>query len=139
MDLDGADRSVTAVGSDQVGIRDRLQAGVRAAMKARDTAAVAALRSALAAIGNAEAAEVSQASSAAVGSEHVAGSVAGLGAGEVPRRVVTETAAAELVRTELRDRLAAAEGYERAGRDDAARRLRDEAAALEPYLLDPAD
>jgi uncharacterized protein YqeY len=123
------------VSSDQAGLRDRLQSGVRAAMKARDTAAVAALRSALAAIGNAEAAEVSQAPAGAVGGEHIAGAVVGLGAGEVPRRVVTEEAAAELVRAEVRDRLAAAEGYERAGQDDAARRLQDEAAALEPYLL----
>jgi uncharacterized protein YqeY len=125
---------VPPVEREQAGIRARLRAGLPVAMKARDAAAVAALRSALAAIENAEAPDAAQAPPATVTHADVAGTVAGLGAAEVPRRMVTETQAEGIVRAEVADRLAAADGYERAGQPDQADRLRAEARALGGYL-----
>ena len=63
--------------------------------------------------------------------EHVAGSVAGLGAAEVPRRELTEDEAAAIVRAEIAERTAAADQY---GRSPAADRLRSEAALLGRFL-----
>ena len=71
-------------------IRTRLQQALRSALKARDAGAVSALRSALGAIGNAEAVDPGPAQPAGAGSVHVAGAVAGLGAGEAGRRQLTE-------------------------------------------------
>lgn len=123
------------------GVRQRLRAALPAAMKSRDQAAVAALRSALAAIDNAEAADAAPAPTGP-GTADFAGTVAGLGAGEVPRRVVTESDAVAVVRAEIAERLAAAAGYDAAGRpEQAARadRLRAEAAALTTHLTGPGD
>jgi hypothetical protein len=61
----------------------------------------------------------------------VAGSVAGLGAAEVPRRELTESQAAAIVRAEIADRTAAADQY---GQSPAAERLRAEATLLGSYL-----
>ena len=63
--------------------------------------------------------------------------MAGLAAGEVPRRVLTEPELAALVRAEVTDRKAAASAYDRAGRPDRADRLRAEAAVLRGHLPDP--
>ncbi len=118
-------------------IPDRLQVALRAALKARDTAAVSALRSALAAIGNAEALPVPAAPHAGrdrplgrPASQYLADSVAGLGAAEADRRVLTETDIVGIVRTEIAERRAAAASYEQAGHADRADRLRREADAL---------
>jgi uncharacterized protein YqeY len=120
------------------GVRQRLRRALPAAMKARDRAAVSALRSALAAIENAEAADASSAP-AAPGTAEFAGSVVGLGAGEVARRTVTEADAVAIVRAEIGERLSAADGYDSAGRSEHAERLRAEAAALAGHLSgDPA-
>jgi hypothetical protein len=66
-----------------------------------------------------------------VADEHVAGSVVGLGAAEVPRRELTEAEAVAIVRTEIADRTAAADQY---GRSPAADRLRAEAELLARLL-----
>jgi uncharacterized protein len=97
----------------RAGLRDELTA----AIKARDRVAVAALRSALAAIANAEAVPVD-----------------GLGAVEVERRHLTEADLRSIVVAEVRDRLAAATGYEERGRADVAERLRAEAEVLRRHL-----
>jgi uncharacterized protein len=60
----------------------------------------------------------------------VAGSVAGLGAGEASRPVRTDAEIAAIVSTEIAERRAAAGRYERAGHADRADRLRREADAL---------
>ncbi len=107
-------------------------------MKTRDAVAVAALRSALAAIENAEAADPGQAAArtTAPAATHadVAGSVGGLWATEVERRVLTEARTEEIVRGEVDERLAAADGYERSGHREHAERLRREAAVLRAHL-----
>jgi uncharacterized protein len=110
-------------------VPDRLQAALRAALKQRDTAAISALRSALAAIGNSETLPIAATQSGG-GDQYLAGSVAGLGAAEAPRRVLTDVKIADIVSTEISERRAAAAGYEQAGHTDRADRLRREADAL---------
>src|SRR5215470_10020577 len=100
-------------------IRTRLQQALRGALKARDGSATSALRSALGAIGNAEAVEEAPKPLAGKGSVHVAGAVAGLGAGEAERRQLTEADVAAIVRAEVTERQAAASEYERAGQAQA--------------------
>jgi uncharacterized protein YqeY len=108
-------------------LHQRLRGALPPALKARDQVAVAALRSALAAIDNAQAVEAPPAPR--LGGV-VAGAVPGLGAGEAPRRELSEDDIVAIVRAEVADRLAAAADYERAGRVDAAVRLRAEADVL---------
>jgi hypothetical protein len=67
----------------------RLRLALRTALKARDATAVSALRSALSAISNAEA--IDPVPAASTGHPHIAGAAGGLGAGEAPRRHLTQT------------------------------------------------
>jgi uncharacterized protein len=149
-------------------IRARMRRGLVDAMKARDQQAVAALRSALARIDNAEAvdpdgfdpdgdeAELFDAAGfddEAVDDEAVdagpapsrdgrhpavAGSVLGVGAAEVDRRVLTPEETAAIVRDDAEEREIAAEVLERVGRPDQAERLRAQAKLLTTYLDPPA-
>ena len=114
--------------------RQRLHLALRKALKARDTIATSALRSALAAIDNAGAVPQVPAPAAGTGSPHVAGAVAGLGAGEAERRRFTEADVVAIVRAEVAEREAAARDYDRAGRADQAERLRREADVLTSVL-----
>jgi uncharacterized protein len=113
----------------------RLRLALRAAMKARDTAAVSVLRSALSALSNAEAVDNAEAAdpdpAAEGGSPHIAGAVAGLGAGEVQRRHLTEAQVSQILQAEITDRHRAAREYDEAGHPDWAGRLRHEAAVLQ--------
>ena len=111
-------------------VRTRLRRALGDALKARDAGAASALRSAMSAIGNAEAVEPGPDRPAATGSAHVAGAVAGLGAGDVERRHLTETDAAAVVRQEAAEREAAAGEYERAGHAAEAAKLRQGTRAL---------
>jgi uncharacterized protein YqeY len=119
------------------GVRERLRQALGVAMRERDTVAVAALRSALGAIDNAEAVDPAHRTAPAPSHPRLAGTVAGVGAGEVPRRELAEPEQEAVVRAEVADREAAAAGFERAGRTDRANRLRGEAAVLAAQL--PAD
>ena len=129
-------RSVTAMSGPPDAaspLHTRLRRALPPALKARDHAAVAALRSALAAIDNAQAVEAPPAPrSRGV----VAGAVIGLGAGDVPRRRLSESDIAAIVRAEVADRLVAATDYERAGQGEAAARLTAEADVLAVHLAD---
>lgn len=111
----------------------RLRRALPVALKARDQAAVAALRSALAAIDNAHAVEAPPAPRTG---GVVAGAVSGLGAGDVPRRQLSDDDIAAIVRAEVADRRTAAEDYERAGQLDAAARLTAEAYVLAAHLVE---
>jgi uncharacterized protein len=113
---EGAMRSVAAWKSV---LRDAL----RDAQRARRALAVAVLRETLAAIDNAEAADLS----AAPPAEHgvIAGGVAGLGAGEVARRVLSAQEVAALIEREIQERRAAAT-YEAHGRSKEADALRSQ-------------
>jgi uncharacterized protein len=115
-------------------VRTNLRRDLTADLKARDRVAIAALRAALAAIENAEAPPADHPGPRTVESEHIAGSVVGLGAAEVERRHLTETDLRAIVETEVRERSVAARGYEQIDRYDLARRLRSEADVLSRYL-----
>lgn len=115
--------------------RARLQQALLAALHARDTVAVSALRSAQAAIGNAEAV-VPPAAATGHRQQHIAGSVAGLGAAEAPRRALSAAETSRIIQAEISERQDAAGLYERAGHADRADRLRREAHALAAVLAD---
>lgn len=115
-------------------MRATLRADLTAALKRRDRVAVAALRSALAAIDNAEAVPADQPLPGDAGTEHVAGSLVGVGAAETERRQLTEADLRAIVAREVRERTAAASRYEQLGRPDDAARLRTEAEVLGRYL-----
>lgn len=116
------------------GVRRRLRAALPLAMKAREKETVAALRSALAALDNAEAVDADAAGLVAGDSEHVAGTVGGLGAGEVARAALDERRAREIVAAEVQERRDAAVGYDGHGRAEEAARLRAEADLLAGFL-----
>lgn len=98
-----------------------LRGALRDAARRRETEAVTVLRELLAAIDNAEAADPS----AAPPVEHgvIAGGVPGLGAGEVPRRVLSGSEVAALVEREIDDRRQAAATYAALGQAEAAEKL----------------
>ena len=115
-------------------LRERLRAALKTAMKARDRDTVSALRSTLAAIDNAEAVD---ASAMAPGALAIEQSPVGVGVAEVERRNLTEDQVAEIVRTEIADREAAARDYDRRGSTEHAELLRTQARAI-AALLSPA-
>jgi hypothetical protein len=119
-------------GSTADGVRARLQGALGQAMKARDKTAIAAFRSALAAIDNAEAADLSDAPPMQPGA--IAGGVAGLGAGEVPRRALAHTQLADIALALVGEWRSTAADYERSGHPVHAARLEAEAAILCGWL-----
>ena len=107
-------------------IRRRLRDALYAALKARDEVATAALRSAVSAIANAEAVGPAPAKLRL-----------GPGAGDVPRRDLSDDELLAIVRAEVGERQRAAADYERLGQAEKARRLRAEADVLRA-LVPPA-
>jgi uncharacterized protein YqeY len=99
-----------------------LRAALGDAQRTRQAHAIAVLRETLAAIDNAEAAE----SSAAPPAQHgvIAGAVAGLGAGEVPRRALSAAEVNAIVEHEIQERREAASTYAALGRHEEASNLR---------------
>ena len=145
-------------------VRVRMRRDLVVAMKARDRQAVEALRSTLARIDNAEAVDpesiddeafdegvfddevfydrasdpASAPPYAGGGHPAVAGSIRGVGAADMDRRVLTLEQMAGIVRNEVIEREAAADILERVGRPDQAERLRAQAKLLTTYLNPPA-
>jgi uncharacterized protein len=116
-------------------LSSRMRQALPEAMRARDRAAVSALRSALAALENAEAVPLDGPGPASLALEQTP---VGAGATEVARRELTEAAAADLVRAEAEERLAAAARLTAPAHADRAARLQAEAAVLLRFLEDPA-
>jgi hypothetical protein len=114
-------------------MRTALRRDLTAAIKAKDRVAITALRSALAAIENAEAPPIDAATPAAVGNDHLAGALLGVGAGEIDRHELTDTELSAIVEKEIHDRTVVAAEYENLGRDERAARLRAEADVLARY------
>lgn len=112
-------------------VRARLRAALKTAMKERDRPATAALRSTLAALDNAQSVDPAGAGLAQVEHERIAGTVGGLGAGEVPRARLDEESARAVVAAEVAERRAAADDYDRVGEAARAHELRGEAELLE--------
>src|ERR1017187_4768183 len=109
-------------------LRQRLRQALVVAMEGRESMAIAALRTTLGAIDNAEAVDTSDRPTPQGGP--IAGAVVGHGAGEAPRRELSEGQIRTIVQGEVADRGSAAADYERPGRHDEATRLRTESAAL---------
>ena len=101
-------------------------------MKSRDTAAVNAFRSALSAIANSEA--IAADSSRAVVEGPIAASRRGLGAGDAPRRVLTELDTLDIVDREIEELIADAARYDAVGQNTAADELRDQIRKLQAIL-----
>jgi uncharacterized protein len=110
-----------------------LRDALRGAQRARRTSAVAVFRETLAAIDNAEAADPSAAPPVQQ-HEVIAGGVAGLGAGEVARRVLSAQEVAALIEREIQERRAAAATYEAHGRPEEANTLRSQIDLLVALL-----
>ena len=98
---------------------------------------MAVFRETLAAIDNAEAADPSAAPPVQHGA--IAGGVAGLGAGEVPRRRLSPEAVTAIVERELNERREAAARYTALGRHDEAARLALQVEALVPVVASARD
>jgi uncharacterized protein len=73
------------------------------AMKSRDAVATSAIRSALGAVDNAKSVGVTD-RDVPVGADYIAGSVEGLGAGDVPQREMDDEQIIEIVLVGMRDR-----------------------------------
>lgn len=115
----------------------RLRGDLTAALKAQDRVTVAALRSALTALDNAGAVEAPTVR--ADGSEHIAGTTAGVGSTDIARRVLSDDDVRAILRSVADEHSRAASEYARIGRDDLAERMRSEAAVLAAYLSEPTD
>ena len=100
-------------------IRRRLRDALYSALKARDEVATAALRSAISAIANAEAVSPGPVKLRL-----------GLGAGDVPRRDLSDDELLAILRAEVEERMRSAGEYDRLGQPGQARRLRSEADVL---------
>jgi len=129
---------MTTADRQDLDMQAHLTTALRQAIRDRDSVATAALRSALAAIANAEAISAESVPAASTSSPHFAGAAAGLGAGEVARRVLSEDELADIIRAEIADRDEAAGQYVQAGHADRAQRLRDEASVLRTALISTA-
>jgi len=92
------------------------------------------LRSALAAVGNAEAVPADETSAAGIGHSPIAGALPGLGAGDAPRRSLTDADVAGIIRTEITERQNAAAAYQRSGHAARSERLHREAQVLQAVL-----
>jgi uncharacterized protein YqeY len=111
-----------------------LRARLHLALGARDRSAVAVLRETLAAIENAEAPPMRSAPASDGGL--FAGSVPGLGAGELPRLALAPDAVVAIVEREIRDRRDAAAEYVRLGRHAEAGALSSQADMLAALAIE---
>ena len=114
-----------------------MRADLTVAMRSRDRDTVRVLRSTLAAIANAEAQPSDDSEPTAPRSAGgIAGASSGLGATDVPRRVLTVDDVHGIVADERRERLDSAHDLAERGAAEPAAALRAEAAILDGYLLD---
>jgi uncharacterized protein YqeY len=105
-------------------LKERLRADLKAAMRERNAGGVAVIRTLIAAVDNAEAVPIGDLEERLRQREDI---------GEVARRELDAAALDAVLAKESETRLAAAEDYERHGRDDDAARLRQEAELIARY------
>ena len=113
-------------------MRERLQAALIGGMKAKDQTKVRAIRSVLAALGNAEAIAAPGRGTSFAG--RIAGAMPGLGAGDVPRKYLSELDVLDILDREITDRLTTANQYDALGQTAKASELRAEAAIVRSFL-----
>lgn len=116
----------------RVALRERLTA----AMRARDRQTVGAMRSVLAALENAEALPVTSDETATATSEHVAGAVTGLGAGDAPRRLLSADDERAVMGREVAELRSASATLVAANQHERASELIQMAEAVEEVLKD---
>ncbi|HSL58996.1 MAG TPA: hypothetical protein VK866_14220 [Acidimicrobiales bacterium] len=109
-------------------ILERSRRTLAAARASGDGVAAAAARSLITALQHAEAAGIAATTAPTTGP--IAGAANGLGASDVPRRVLDDAAGRAVVDHELAERRDVAAQLEDLGRHDAAHRLRAEAAVI---------
>jgi hypothetical protein len=117
-------------------LKQRLRHDLTSALKARRRDEATALRILIGSIDNAESVEAQIFPPSAEASEHVAGTVAGVGGGDVRRRQLSESDLQQIVAREVSELREQAERLDAQGRADAAARLRSEAEILTRYRLD---
>jgi uncharacterized protein YqeY len=105
-------------------LKERLRADLKTAMRERKPGEVAVIRTLIAAIDNAEAVPIDGLEERLRQREAI---------GEVARRELDAAALDAVLAKEIESRLAAAEDYERHGRNDDAARLRQEAELVARY------
>lgn len=105
--------------------KQRLRQALVEAMRAKDADAVSAIRQAVSALDQAEAVA---ATTTNITSGPIAGAVAGLGAGDAPRRVLSEVEVLAVLERECAERAAAIEQLKSLGHDTSA--LERQAQAL---------
>lgn len=106
-----------------------LRVKLREALGSRQRHLIAVLRETLAAIENAEAPPAT--TPLANTNSAIAGSVSGLGAGEVPRLILSPKAVAAIIEHEIRERRDAADEYSKLGREVETSVLNSQAEVLE--------
>lgn len=111
-----------------------LRIKLRKALGARQRDVIAVLRETLAAIENAEAPPVTI--SPAHTDNLIAGSVIGLGAGEVPRLALSSYIVTTIIEQEIRERKDAAREYAKLGREEDASVLNSQAKVLEALVTE---
>jgi uncharacterized protein YqeY len=117
-------------------LKRRLRHDLGAALKAKQRDEATALRILIGAIDNAESVEDQGAPSTPEAAAHVAGSVEGVGAGDLPRRLLSEPDLRRIIATEVSELREQAERFAAHGRDDAAPRIESEAEVLSRYRHD---
>lgn len=115
-------------------LRDTLCERLESAVRARDRQTVEALRSVIAALENAEAVPVASHGSPVAMSKHVAGAAVGVGAGEVPRRVLSREDERALVAREVAELRSSAATLAEAGRHERSEKLIRRAETVEELL-----
>lgn len=110
-------------------LKEQLRADLKAAMQAKAADDVRVLRALIAALDNAEAVP-----GGALTEKYVPRAF-GDSSGEVARRELDAAAVESVLQAEIASRLAAAEDYERHGRDDDGARLRAEAGIIASYSI----
>jgi uncharacterized protein YqeY len=109
-----------------------LRINLRQALGARQRHLIAVLRETLAAIENAEAPPAT--ATLANTNSAIAGSVSGLGAGEVPRLILTSKTVVELLAREINERTEAVGEYPKLGRSEEAAFLTSQVTVLSALL-----
>lgn len=109
-----------------------LRVNLREALGSRQRHIIAVLRETLAAIENAEAPPAT--TPLANTNSAIAGSVSGLGAGEVPRLILSPKTVAELIEREIHERSEAAGEYAKLGRNEEADVLTSQVTVLSALL-----
>lgn len=111
-----------------------LRIKLREALGARQRHVIAVLRETLAAIENAEAPSAS--TPLANTNSVIAGSVSGLGAGEVPRLILSPKTVAEIIEREIHERCEAAGEYAKLGRNEEAAVLTSQVTVLNALMAE---